>query len=174
MRRIFLIGYMGAGKTTLGSPLAKALGLSFIDLDKFIEKRYHKSVNAIFAEYGESRFREIEQQVLIEVSQFEDTVISTGGGTPCFFNNMELMSQSGVTVFLDVSVSVLFNRLKSGKYKRPILKDKNDTELLAFIEGSLERRLPTYKKCEFCFNADSLDNEAEVAESVQKLIALLR
>lgn len=174
MRRIFLIGYMGAGKTTLGSPLAKALGLSFIDLDKFIEKRYHKSVGAIFAEYGEKRFREIEQQILIEVSQFEDTVISTGGGTPCFFDNMNLMDRSGLTVFLEVSTPVLFERLKSGKHKRPILKDKDDAELLAFIKDSLKVRLPIYEKCHLRFNADLLDNEEEVTTSVQKLITLLR
>lgn len=174
MQRIFLIGYMGAGKTTLGSPLATALGLSFIDLDKFIEKRFHKSVRAIFAEYGESRFREIEQQVLIEVSQFEDIVISTGGGTPCFFDNMELMNQLGTTVFLEVSLPVLFNRLKQGKHKRPILKNKDDVELLDFIRSSIAGRLPVYQKCQLHFNADLLDNEKEVAISVQKLISLLQ
>lgn len=165
---------MGAGKTTLGAPLAEALNLSFIDLDKFIEQRYHKTVGKIFADCGEEQFREIERNVLLEVSQFEDAVISTGGGTPCFFDNMEVMEKTGLTVFLEVSIPVLFARLKHGKQKRPILKDKNDIELLQFIKDSLDRRIETYKRCQIHFNADQLESDCQVEESVQQLIKLLR
>ena len=94
MKRVFLVGYMGAGKTTVGKELAKLAGLSFIDLDYYIEGRYHKAVSQIFAERGEEAFREIERNMLHEVAEFEDVLISTGGGAPCFFDNMEFMNAS--------------------------------------------------------------------------------
>ena len=107
MKRVFLVGYMGAGKTTVGKELAKLAGLSFIDLDYYIEGRYHKAVSQIFAERGEEAFREIERNMLHEVAEFEDVLISTGGGAPCFFDNMEFMNASGTTVYLKVSVEEL-------------------------------------------------------------------
>ena len=128
MIRIFLTGYMGAGKTTLGKAFAKAKGIDFIDLDWYIEKRFHKTVRELFAERGEDGFRLIERNMLREVGEFENVLISTGGGTPCFFDNMEYMNQQGETVFLDVPIDVLFRRLKVAKHQRPILKDKNDDE----------------------------------------------
>ena len=110
MTRIFLVGYMGAGKTTLGRALANELGIPFIDLDNYIEKRYCKTISQIFAEKGEEEFRNIERRMLHEVGEFEDVIISTGGGTPCFFDNIEYMNGQGTTVFLDVPVERLFIR----------------------------------------------------------------
>ena len=133
MIRIFLIGYMGAGKTTLGKAFARHLGLTFIDLDWYIEERFHKTVRQIFAERSEEGFRELEKRMLHEVAEFEDVVIATGGGTPCFFDNMEHMNQSGETVFLEVSQDVLFRRLKVAKQQRPLLAQKTDEELKTFI-----------------------------------------
>src|SRR5690554_4257405 len=98
MERIFIIGYMGSGKTTVGKKLAKSLSLSFIDLDAFIESKYRKTIAEIFAEKGEDGFRKIESKALSEVALIEDVVISTGGGAPCFYNNMELMNKTGTTV----------------------------------------------------------------------------
>jgi shikimate kinase len=95
--RIYLVGYMGCGKSTIGRKIGDLLGICFIDLDKYIEERYFKTVPAIFAEEGECRFREKERRSLLEVSQFEDVVVGTGGGTPCFFDNMEVMNDNGVT-----------------------------------------------------------------------------
>ena len=92
MERIFLIGYMGAGKTTVGRKLAKELDLSFIDLDLYIEGRYHRSIRQLFTERGEEGFRDIERRLLHEVAAFEDVLVSTGGGTPCFFDNMAFMN----------------------------------------------------------------------------------
>lgn len=122
MKRVFLVGYMGAGKTTVGKELAKLAGLSFIDLDFYIEGRYHKAVSQIFAERGEEAFREIERNMLHEVAEFEDVLISTGGGAPCFFDNMEFMNASGTTVYLKVSVEELAKRLELCKHTRPVLK----------------------------------------------------
>ena len=100
MIRIFLTGFMGAGKTTLGRAFAKDTGLSFIDLDWYIEERFHKTISELFAERGEEGFRNLERKMLMEVGMFEDVVISTGGGTPCFSDNMEFMNAHGVTVLL--------------------------------------------------------------------------
>ena len=103
MKSIVLIGYMGSGKTTVGRQLALALGRTFYDLDWYIEMRYHRSVAQLFAERGEDGFRELERNMLHEAAEFEDIVLSCGGGTPCFFDNMEYMNQAGETVFLDES-----------------------------------------------------------------------
>jgi shikimate kinase len=94
MKPFFLIGYMGSGKTTLGKQLAKKLNLQFVDMDLFIENRYHKSISEIFKEKGEDGFREIERRTLQEIAGFENVIISTGGGLPCFFDNMDLMNKS--------------------------------------------------------------------------------
>lgn len=169
MKRVFLIGYMGAGKTTLGKALSKKSGLTFIDLDWYIEERYHKTIQQIFADHGEEGFREIEKNMLHEVSEFEDVIISTGGGTPCFFDNMDYMNSVGETVFLDVSLDVLFNRLSVARHQRPLLKGKSDNELLLIIKQGLEKRLPFYTKAKHNFIADELESIKEIDSSVQKL-----
>jgi shikimate kinase len=98
MERVFLVGYMGSGKTSMGKILAHQLGFAFVDMDAHIEEKYHKSVSQIFAEMGETQFRLIERDCLHEVAEFEKTVISTGGGVPCFFDNMEYMTERKVPV----------------------------------------------------------------------------
>ena len=174
MTRIFLIGYMGAGKTTLGKAFARAMGLTFVDLDWYIEERYHKTVSQIFAERGEDGFRELEKRMLHEASDFEDVVISVGGGTPCFFDNMEYMNQVGETVFLDVDNQVLFRRLKVAKQQRPLLANKTDEELMAFIQEALEKRLPHYTKAKHVFNGELLENRYQIQQSVERLKELLK
>ena len=174
MIRIFLIGYMGAGKTTLGKAFARAMGLTFVDLDWYIEERYHKTVSQIFAERGEDGFRELEKRMLHEASDFEDVVISVGGGTPCFFDNMDYMNQAGETVFLDVDNQVLFRRLKVAKQQRPLLANKTDEELMAFIQEALEKRLPHYTKAKHVFNGELLENRHQIQQSVERLKELLK
>ena len=142
MIRIFLTGYMGAGKTTLGKAFARKLNIPFIDLDWYIEERFHKTVGELFTERGEAGFRELERNMLHEVAEFENVVISTGGGAPCFFDNMEFMNRAGKTVFLDVHPDVLFRRLRVAKQQRPILQGKEDDELKTFIIQALEKRAP--------------------------------
>ena len=173
MTRIFLIGYMGAGKTTLGKAFARAMGLTFVDLDWYIEERFHKTVSQLFAERGEEDFRELEKRMLHEVAEFENVVISTGGGTPCFFDNMEYMNSMGDPVFLDVDVNVLFRRLKVAKQQRPLLAQKNDEELMEFIVGALQKRMPFYAKAKHVFNAEKLEDRHQIKESVQRLKELL-
>ena len=173
MTRIFLIGYMGAGKTTLGKAFARAMGLTFVDLDWYIEERYHKTVRQIFEERGEDGFRELEKRMLHETGEFEDVVISVGGGTPCFFDNMDYMNSVGETVFLDVDVKVLFRRLKVAKQQRPLLANKTDEELMTFIVEALQKRLPFYSKAKYVFNGERLEDRRQIQQSVERLKELL-
>ncbi|MBB4035150.1 shikimate kinase [Dysgonomonas hofstadii] len=173
MRRIFLIGYMGAGKTTAGRELAKALGLDFIDLDHFIQGRFLKTVNQIFQEVGETEFRNIERNMLREVGEFENIVIATGGGTPCFFDNMEYMNQTGTTVYLKVQPEALASRLNTCKDKRPLIKDKSEEELYTFIVESLDKREPFYSRAKIIFETDRLISRDDVEQYVQQLTGIL-
>lgn len=173
MVRIFLTGYMGAGKTTLGKAFARELGLSFIDLDWYIESRFYKTIPQLFAERGEDGFRRVEQNMLHEVGEFENVVISTGGGTPCFFDNMDYMNVQGQTVFLDVDVETLFRRLRVATQQRPILRGKSEEELRVFIEKALVDRSPYYTKARYRFDGSQLENREQIADSVLRLRKLL-
>lgn len=163
MKRIFLIGYMGAGKTTIGKQLASRMGLSFIDLDLHIEARYHKSVRELFFERGEDMFREIERNMLREVAEFEDVLVSTGGGSPCFFDNMEFMNRTGKTVYLKVSVEELGKRLETCKQTRPVLQNRSGESLLRFIDEGIQKREPYYNQASIVFEAEKLLTESDVA-----------
>ena len=174
MIRIFLIGYMGAGKTTLGKAFARAMGLTFIDLDWYIEERFHKTIRELFTERGEDAFRDLERRMLHEVGDFEDVVISVGGGTPCFFDNVDYMNSVGETVFLDVDIRVLFRRLKIAKQQRPLLDGKSDEELMQFIQEALQNRLPFYTRAKHTFNGEKLEDRRQIQQSVERLKELLK
>lgn len=172
MKPIFLIGYMGSGKSTLGRALGRLTGMEFIDLDHYIENRFHKTIRDIFATEGEARFRDIERRMLVEVSQFEDVVIACGGGTPCFGDNMELMNRAGTTVVLDTSMAKLTSRLKRGRHKRPLIAGMDDERLEAFIADNLESRRPFYDKATHRFASDLLENEVEIDDTATRFINL--
>ncbi len=172
MVRIFLTGYMGAGKTTLGKAFARKMNVPFVDLDWYIEERFHKTVGELFTERGETGFRELERNMLHEVAEFENVVISTGGRL-VFFDNMEFMNRVGKTVFLDVHPDVLFRRLRIAKQQRPILQGKEDDELKAFIIRALEQRAPFYTQAQYIFNADELEDRWQIETAVQRLQELL-
>ena len=174
MKRIFLIGYMGTEKTTLGKLIAKEMNLSFIDLDAYIENRYHKSISDIFAEKGEEGFRKIEREMLEEVSGIENVIVATGGGAPCFFDNMEYMNRSGITVYLKSSVKILFSRLRLASSNRPIIKGKSDDELQEFIGINLQKREPFYSKASYTFDSDQLESRHQIKESCLKLVSMLK
>jgi len=173
MKRIFLIGYMGAGKTTLGRPLAQVMKLEFIDLDNFIEARYRKTVKEIFAEMGEEGFRKIEHRSLEEVSEYENVVIALGGGTPCFMDNMDIVKKAGVSVYLKPTEEVLLDRLIKGKHKRPLLANKNDDEILQVIREQLAWREPYYLRADIVFEASHLENKADIIHSADKLTKII-
>lgn len=154
--RIFLIGFMGSGKSTMGRTLASELNLTFIDLDSFLEEKYFRTIPQIFAEEGEERFRKKERNVLEEVCSFDNVIVATGGGAPCFFDNMDLMNESGFCVFLDVEISSLVNRLIHAKTERPLIKGKSTEELREFIEGLLAKRRPFYEKARYILKGSEI------------------
>ena len=173
MKRVFLIGYMGSGKTTLGKAYSAATGLQFVDLDWYIEERMHKSISDLFAERGEDGFRLLEQKMLHEAGEFENVLIACGGGTPCFFDNMEFMNASGTTVYLKVSVEELAKRLELCKHTRPVLKGRSGEELRAFIAESLEKRNPFYTKASITFDAEKMLTESDVHDISNALMKIL-
>ena len=173
MKRIILIGYMGAGKTTIGKALSKELGIIFYDLDWYIESRMRKSVSEIFAERGEEGFRKIEYNMLHEVAEVENVIISCGGGTPCFFDNMDYLNQQGQVVYLKASPEVLYKHLQMAKVERPLLKGKSSEELIAFIREQLDKREPFYSKAKYTLDVSLMDNYEKIKISIAKLRELL-
>ena len=173
MRRIILIGYMGAGKTTVGKALAKELHMPFYDLDWYIESRMHKTVKAIFDERGEAGFRKIEHNMLHEVAEFEDIIISCGGGTPCFFDNIDYMNRQGETVYLKATPEVLYGHLKMGKTIRPLLLNKTADEVQVFIREQLAQREPYYSKAKHVLDVNLLDDYKKIKISVEQLRNML-
>ncbi len=173
MRRIILIGYMGAGKTTVGKALAKELRMPFYDLDWYIESRMHKTVKAIFDERGEAGFRKIEHNMLHEVAEFEDIIISCGGGTPCFFDNIDYMNRQGETVYLKATPEVLYGHLKMGKTIRPLLLNKTADEVQVFIREQLAQREPYYSKAKYVLDVNLLDDYKKIKISVEQLRNML-
>lgn len=161
---------MGSGKTTAGKQLASKMNCSFCDLDHYIESRYQKTISQIFDEYGEEKFREIEKNMLREVSEIENIVIATGGGTPCFFDNMDHMNIKGVTVYLYSSPEILSKRLGLAKDKRPLIANKSDIELLDFIQNTLDKRNPFYKKAKVHFETENIISPEDIDIFVDKLL----
>ena len=173
MRRIILIGYMGSGKTTVGKALSKETGMMFYDLDWYIESRMRRSVSQIFAERGEEGFRQIEYNMLHEVAEFENVIISCGGGTPCFFDNMDYLNQQGDVVYLKATPETLYKHLLMAKVERPLLKDKSPEELIAYITEHLKERAPFYEKARYTLDVNVLDNYDKIAVSVERIKSLL-
>lgn len=171
MLPIFLIGYMGAGKTTLGRGVESRTHIAFIDLDEYIEGMYGKTIKEIFKDKGEDGFRKIERDSIRELSQKEDIVVACGGGTPCFYDNMEIMNSRGLTIWLDASVEILHRRLKEGRAQRPLIANLSDDELHDFIIQSLEKRNPYYSRAKYRFCADEMDTAKELERTIEKFVA---
>ena len=166
MKCIILIGYMCAGKTTIGKALAKRLGRTFYDLDWYVEERFHKKIPQIFAAEGEARFRNLECRMLHEVAEFEDIVLACGGGTPCFYDNMDYMNAVAETVYLKASTETLCRHVAMSRGERPLLKGKTDEELRSFIDSQLAQRAPYYEKAQHIIDINVLDSFDKVKDIV--------
>ena len=173
MRRIILIGYMGSGQTTVGKALSKDTGMMFYDLDWYIESRMRKSVPQLFAERGEDGFRKLEYNMLHEVAEFENVIISCGGGTPCFFDNMDYLNEQGDVLYLKATPDVLYRHLLMAKVERPLLKGKSPEELIAYITEHLKEREPFYSKARYTLDVSLLDNYDKIQISVERIRTLL-
>ncbi len=158
--RIYLIGYMASGKSNLGQLLAEKLGYSFIDLDYLFEERFRISVLDFFEKYDEDGFRKIERSILHETLEQDDVVISTGGGTPCFFDNMHFIKESGLSVYLHWEIPTLVSRLRQVKRKRPLLKDVPPGELEDTVRTHLEHRAFYYNQADYTIDTENLDMDA--------------
>ena len=145
--KYFIVGYMASGKTTYARNLALRKGLRFVDLDQAVEERAGCGIPELFAARGEACFRELERQLLCEMGESgDDFVMATGGGTPCFFDNMDYMNSRGETIFLDTPVDILVERLRRERFSRPLLASLADDEVQAFIVRHRASRLPFYLK----------------------------
>jgi shikimate kinase len=156
---VFVIGFMGSGKSTFGKKLATKLGYGFIDLDEEVVKLAGKSISEIIEQEGEEKFRQLENTALkgLDIS---NKVISTGGGTPCFYDNIEWMKEHGLVVYLNVPEGVIYSRLKTTDLtQRPLLKGLDDDGLKQFIHTKLEERLPYYYRAKVFFNPVNTDME---------------
>jgi len=158
--RIFLLGFMGSGKTFWARHLSRALDLPLIELDEEIVRQEEQSISEIFSSRGEAYFRELEHAKLVEAMQRDMFVLSTGGGLPCYFDHMDLMNRSGLTLWLNASVPAMVSRLKKGRERRPLIKDLDDEGLASFVAAKLEARRPFYEKAHL-----TVDPSVETVES---------
>lgn len=167
---LFIIGYMASGKTTFGRALARQTGMQHIDLDFYIEQRFHSTVREIFATKGEDEFRRIEGAMLREVGEMEDTIISCGGGTPCFGDNLDYMNSHGLTVCLQASDDVIADRIIQAGNKRPLMAGKSREEILQTLQEHMEKRRPYYDRAQLIISGDRLENKWQIAETVGDFI----
>jgi shikimate kinase len=156
-RRVYIIGFMGSGKSTTGKRLAATLGWQFIDLDKEIELNAGKAIKEIFSTSGEDHFRELETETLTSLKIEKDTVISAGGGTPCHRSNMDFMIRTGLVVYLKMTPGQLKSRLEGGATSRPLIKNISKTELLQYISAKLSEREEYYLKASIIVDGIDLD-----------------
>lgn len=160
--RIYLVGYMYSGKSTVGRRLAQALGMRFVDTDTLFEERYHTTIPLFFHRYDEAAFRQLERQVLHTTAEMDDVVVATGGGTPCHADNMDWINAHGVSIHLDVSLPCLLQRASLSRHARPLLAEMTDEEREAHIRRQLAERLPVYAQARHRLEADNPDIQAFV------------
>lgn len=176
MKPVFLIGYMGCGKTTVGVELAQHLDVNYIDLDEYIEALQGMSIVNIFNHLGEKRFRELESEALRDVAAMNDVIVGCGGGTPCHNDNMALMNDAGITVWLTTSPQRLTARLvlPEQKCKRPKLLALNDDEVLDFVISELTVRTPYYQQAQLTFDSTDIETAEATVRTARRLADLLQ
>ena len=157
--RIVLVGFAGAGKSTIARKIAHNLNLLSVDTDRMLEEKYRISVYNIFEKYGENVFRQLEYKTLTEALQQENVVISTGGGTPCFFDAMKLINENACSIYIEMSPRSLTQRLFHAKVTRPLTKNMTEKGLFEFITNQLTKRVPIYKQAHFTAKGENFDLE---------------
>lgn len=169
MDRIYIVGYMGAGKTTAARRLAQRMGWEVVDTDALFEEKYKISVNDFFNKYDEPLYRKLESEVLKATESLDHVVVSTGGGTACFFDNMDWMNQHGLTVFLRISPQAAVDRVIHSRHKRPLVEGKSEEELTEFVNQHYASRLPFYEQA--CITAKSEDFDIEsLMEAIKDIL----
>jgi shikimate kinase len=163
------MGYMGSGKSTIGKLLASKLHLNFTDFDDYIETWEKKTVADIFENEGEDKFRQLEHIYLKEIILKDNTVISLGGGTPCFNNNIEIINKNGISVFIEMDAAALAKRLIKAKRKRPLIQGMNEVDLKFFIDANLEKRSTFYSQAHYIVKSENRSAE-ELAEKLKQLM----
>lgn len=174
MATIYLIGFMGSGKSTVGRALADALGYDFFDTDTFIETRFRKRILDMFADEGEEVFRRRERMILEELLGMDRSVIATGGGLPCQGDAMELLLASGLTIYFQSTPEELTARLELCKRTRPTIRDKSGEELLTFVRETLQRREPIYQRAELIRPIGHITTREEEVAFARELAGELR
>jgi len=155
--RVFLVGFMASGKSTVGKKLANRLGLPFVDLDALIEEKYNTTIRSIIYNEGQDVFREKERDALdFVINEYKTAVISTGGGTPYYFDNMEKMQKSGETIYIEVDIPTLVDRLLNSKKDRPLIWGKSKADLTVYAKELFERRQELYNKAKYKINGKNL------------------
>lgn len=158
--KLFLLGFMGSGKSHWGRIWSRIAGMPFYDLDDMIEKTEQLSIADIFEKKGDSRFREMEYAALRSFEGQHSGVIACGGGTPCFGENLSWMNANGITVYLEATPNQIHQRVLEEMPKRPLLKNVNPAELLLFIEQKLKEREPFYRQAKFTLHVTELNNNS--------------
>ncbi len=168
--KIYLIGFMASGKTTIGLELAKKLNYEFIDLDEYIEQKYNKTIKQIFEQKGEDHFRTLENEALREVSSIDGSIlIASGGGTSCFYNSIDYMNKTGLTIYIKVDVGALVSRLIESKTDRPLLWGKTPQELNDYILRVLNEREKYYEKAKITIESPNI-NVDQLAQTINAAI----
>jgi len=167
VERIYLVGFMGVGKSTIGKKLAHKLNFNFIDLDNIFEEKYKISIDSFFKKYDEKLFRKMENELLLSTFDKTNTVISTGGGTPCYFDAMNKINGKGISIYIKMLPSSIAYRLSEAKRKRPLIGDIKNEDLLNFITRSLKEREPVYKKALMHINGLHVDID-DIVEQLKK------
>lgn len=167
--RIYLLGFMASGKTSIGKRVAKQLNYEFIDLDDYLEEKNGKSITGIFKEDGEDVFRKLEKEALHDTFKMENIVIAAGGGTPCFFDNIEQINKNGISLYLKRSVDFFVTKLLTSKTVRPLVLGKSKKELKKYIQKTLDYRKQFYEQATKVYKVKDLTKD-EMAEKIVKKI----
>lgn len=172
-RPIFIVGMPACGKSTFGRALARALQREFIDLDRYIENRFHTDIPTLFAERGEASFRALESAMLRETGEFSEVVVATGGGAPCHSANMEYMLSHGTTVWLKATLPRIVQRIMRNPHRRPLLAGLDGEALHDRLEQMRRARYPFYSRAGLCIDSDRLETRESIADTVGACIPLL-